>query len=159
MSRVLHQIRPEDLMKYGMIPEFVGRLPIVVTLDPLDEEALVKILTEPRNALVKQYAKLLELDGITLEFEEEALRIIAQQAIQRKSGARGLRSIIEDVMLDTMFELPVRNDVNKCVITADSVKEGAKPKLVEGEPRKRKPRTQRSIPDTEPNAQPEPSVS
>jgi ATP-dependent Clp protease ATP-binding subunit ClpX len=159
MNRILSQIRPEDLLKYGLIPEFVGRLPIVVTLDQLDEEALVKILTEPRNALVKQYVRLMELDGIALEFEEEALRVIAQQAILRKSGARGLRAIIEDVMLDTMFELPVRNDVSKCVITADAVKAGAKPKLVEGEPRKRKPRTQRTLPEPDAAAQPEPSVS
>lgn len=158
-SKILGQIRPEDLIKYGLIPEFVGRLPIVVTLDPLDEEALVKILTEPRNALVKQYVKLLELDGIALEFEDEALKEIAKQAITRKSGARGLRSIIEGVMLDTMFELPVRNDVSKCVITAEAVKAGDKPKLIEGEPRKRKPRTQRALADAEPSTQPEPSVS
>jgi ATP-dependent Clp protease ATP-binding subunit ClpX len=137
----------------------VGRLPIVVTLDQLDENALVKILTEPRNALVKQYARLMELDGVALEFEDEALRAIAQQAIHRKSGARGLRAIIEGVMLDTMFELPVRNDVSKCVITAASVREEGTPHLVEGEPRKRKPRTQRTIPEAEPAVQPEPSVS
>ena len=99
------------------------------------------------------------MDGIALEFEDEALKEIARQAITRKSGARGLRSIIEGVMLDTMFELPVRNDVSKCVITADAVKNGDKPQLVEGEPRKRKPRAQRTLAEAEPSTQPEPSVS
>ncbi len=159
LSRILSQIRPEDLIKFGLIPEFVGRLPIVVSLDQLDEEALVKILTEPRNALVKQYVRLLEMDGITLEFEKEALEGIAKQAILRKSGARGLRAIIEGVMLDTMFELPVRNDISRCIITAASVKGEEKPRLIEGEPRKRKPRTQRTTSEPETPIQPESSVS
>jgi len=126
---VLRQMRPEDLLKFGLIPEFVGRLPVTVTLDALDEEALVKILTEPRNALVKQYAKLLELDGIELAFEDDALKAIAAQAIARKSGARGLRAIIEGALLDTMFDLPGRKDVRKCVITKDVIEKGEKPKL------------------------------
>jgi len=130
IGAILKQIRPEDLLKFGLIPEFVGRLPVIVTLDRLDEEALVKILIEPRNALVKQYQKLMELDGVELEFEEESLKEIAQQAIQRKSGARGLRAIIEGVLLDIMFELPIRDDVRKCVVTAETVKGGKPPDLV-----------------------------
>jgi len=125
----LKEVRPEDLTKYGLIPEFVGRLPIVVTLDGLDENALVRILTEPKNALCKQYEALLDMDGIRLTFEEDAIREIARQAIERKCGARGLRAIIEDAMLDTMFELPGMKDVNECVITKDAVT-GGKPKLI-----------------------------
>ena len=131
----LKEVQPEDLTKYGLIPEFVGRLPVVVTLDGLDEDALVRILTEPKNALCRQYSKLLEMDGVQLSFEEEAIREIARKAIARKTGARGLRAIIEDIMLDTMFELPEMTDVNGCVIDADAVA-GAKPKLVNG-PRRR----------------------
>ena len=126
---VLRQMRPEDLLKFGLIPEFVGRLPVTVTLDALDEEALIRILTEPRNALVKQYQKLMDLDGIELSFEEDALKAIAAQAIARKSGARGLRAIIEDALLDTMFDLPGRKDVRKCVITKDVIEKGEKPRL------------------------------
>ena len=133
LTKVLKEIRPEDLIKFGLIPEFVGGLPIVVTLDQLDEDALVKILTEPRNALCKQYQKLLSLDGIELEFKDESLRAIARQAIERKSGARGLRAIIEGVMLDTMFDLPSRPDVTKCVITDKAVTGEEKPQLVLGE--------------------------
>ena len=126
---VLKEVRPEDLTKYGLIPEFVGRLPIVVTLDGLDEDALVRILTEPKNALCKQYQVLLDMDGIRLTFEEDAIRDIARQAIDRKCGARGLRAIIEDAMLDTMFELPGMPDVNECVITKEAVN-GGKPTLI-----------------------------
>ena len=127
----LKDVRPEDLTKFGLIPEFVGRLPILVTLDGLDEDALVRILTEPKNALCKQYEALLDMDGVKLTFEEDAVREIAKQAITRKCGARGLRAIIEDAMLDTMFELPGLADVNECVITKDSVT-GGKPKLITG---------------------------
>jgi ATP-dependent Clp protease ATP-binding subunit ClpX len=127
----LKDVRPEDLTKYGLIPEFVGRLPILVTLDGLDEDALVKILTEPKNALCKQYEALLDMDGVKLTFEEEAVREIAKQAITRKCGARGLRAIIEDAMLDTMFDLPGMTEINECVITRDSVT-GGKPKLIAG---------------------------
>ena len=127
----LKDVRPEDLTKYGLIPEFVGRLPILVTLDGLDEDALVKILTEPKNALCKQYEALLDMDGVKLTFEEDAVREIAKQAITRKCGARGLRAIIEDAMLDTMFDLPGMTDINECVITRDSVT-GGKPKLIAG---------------------------
>ena len=127
----LKDVRPEDLTKYGLIPEFVGRLPILVTLDGLDEDALVRILTEPKNALCKQYEALLDMDGVKLTFEEDAVREIAKQAITRKCGARGLRAIIEDAMLDTMFELPGQTEINECVITKDSVT-GGKPKLIAG---------------------------
>ncbi len=137
MGEILAQIRPEDLLKFGLIPEFVGRLPIIVTLENLDEDALVKILTEPKNALVKQYARLMELDGMELEFEPAALREIAHMAIERKSGARGLRAIMEKALLDTMFELPVREDIAKVVVTPQVVRDGAKPTLVPGVPQKR----------------------
>ncbi len=113
---MLKEIQPEDLLKYGLIPEFVGRLPVIVTLEELDEEALVKILTEPKNALVKQYKELFKMDGVELEFEEEALKAIAQKAIARKTGARGLRSIIEETLLDIMYEIPSRDNIEKCLI-------------------------------------------
>lgn len=129
----LNQVLPEDLLKYGLIPEFIGRLPVISTLDPLDEEALVKILTLPKNALVKQYQKLLQLDEVELEFEEKALVAIAKEAIQRKTGARGLRSIIESVMLDVMFELPSREDVKKCIITEDVILKKEAPILITAE--------------------------
>ncbi|MEG0767112.1 MAG: ATP-dependent Clp protease ATP-binding subunit ClpX, partial [Clostridia bacterium] len=132
IGEILAQIRPEDLLKFGLIPEFVGRLPIVVTLDKLDEEALVRILTEPRNALVRQFARLMEMDDVELEFQPEALRLIAQQAIERKSGARGLRAIVEQLLMDTMFDLPSRKDVRKCLITPETIG-GQPPKLVLGE--------------------------
>ena len=128
-ANALKQLRPEDLMKFGLIPEFVGRLPVVVTLDKLDEKALVRILTEPKNALVKQYAKLLELDGVELSFDEEALSAIAKLAMQQKSGARGLRAIIEHALLDTMLDLPGQKDVTACHVTRDVITEGAKPLL------------------------------
>ena len=129
VGETLREMRPEDLLKFGLIPEFVGRLPVTVTLDALDEEALIKILTEPRNALVKQYQKLVDLDGAALEFEPAALEAIARKAIERKSGARGLRAIIEDALLDTLFDLPGQDNVRKCVITKDVIENGAKPVL------------------------------
>ena len=116
-------------MKYGLIPEFVGRVPVIVTLDQLDEDALMQILTEPKNALCKQYVKLLDMDGIELTFEDEAVRAIAKMAIERRCGARGLRAIIENTMIDTMFELPSEEDVTACIITADAVNGKAKPIL------------------------------
>ena len=137
VGQVLSGIRPEDLLKFGLIPEFVGRLPILVTLDNLDEAALVRILTEPRNALVKQYKRLMEMDGVELEFDDEALKAIANKAIARKSGARGLRAIIEDALLDTMFELPVRGDVERVVVTESTIPEDAAPTLVPGEPKRK----------------------
>ncbi|HHW70107.1 MAG TPA: ATP-dependent Clp protease ATP-binding subunit ClpX [Clostridiales bacterium] len=130
LGEILAHVLPEDLLRYGLIPEFVGRLPIVATLDMLDEDALVKILTEPKNALIKQYQKLFELDGVTLEFEEEALKMIAKKAIERKTGARGLRSILESIMLNVMYDIPSRDDVEKCIVTKDTVLNNADPILI-----------------------------
>ena len=127
---LLAQLIPEDLLKFGLIPEFIGRLPVLASLEQLDVDALVQILTEPKNALAKQYQKMLELDNVELEFEEEALVEIAKLAIERKTGARGLRSIIESTMLDVMFELPSREDIKKCIITAETITEKAQPKLL-----------------------------
>ncbi|MFS0646399.1 ATP-dependent protease ATP-binding subunit ClpX [Siminovitchia sp. 179-K 8D1 HS] len=127
---LLSKVLPEDLLQFGLIPEFIGRLPVISSLEPLDEDTLVEILTKPKNALVKQYQKMLELDNVELEFEEQALREIAKKAIERKTGARGLRSIIESIMLDVMFDLPSREDIKKCIITRDSVLNDLPPKLV-----------------------------
>ena len=126
---VLKMIEPQDLLAFGLIPEFIGRLPLIVTLSPLDEEALVNILTKPRNALCRQYAKLLSMDGVQLEFTDDALNEIARKAMARKSGARGLRAIIEEIMTDTMFELPEKKGVTKCIITKDAVDRTAPPTL------------------------------
>ncbi|NLY08940.1 MAG: ATP-dependent Clp protease ATP-binding subunit ClpX, partial [Tissierellia bacterium] len=122
--------QPEDLLKFGLIPEFIGRLPVVVTLDELDEEALVKILTAPKNALVKQYVELLSLDGVELEFEEDALLALSRKAIKRKTGARGLRGIIEETMLEVMFEVPSREDIKKVIITKAAVENNQVPTMV-----------------------------
>ncbi len=130
VGEVLKDILPADLQKFGLIPEFVGRLPVIVTLEALDEAALVRILTEPKNALVKQYQKLMEIDGVTLEFKEAALASIATEAIRRNTGARGLRAIVEDIMLNVMYDLPSRNDVTKCVVTQDVVMKKEEPLLV-----------------------------
>ena len=127
---IMAQVQSEDLLKFGLIPEFIGRLPVVVALNQLDEEALKNILVQPRNALVKQYRKMLEMDHVELEFTDEALTAIARQALKRKSGARGLRAIIEGVMTDTMYELPSIDDVQKCIITEDAVMGKAKPTLI-----------------------------
>ncbi|WLD92274.1 ATP-dependent protease ATP-binding subunit ClpX [Alkalihalobacillus sp. AL-G] len=126
----LSKVLPEDLLRFGLIPEFIGRLPVTASLTPLDEEALVEILTKPKNALVKQYIKLLQLDGVELEFTEDALGEISKQAIERKTGARGLRSIIEGIMLDVMFDLPSREDIKKCIITSETVIDKVPPQLV-----------------------------
>jgi ATP-dependent Clp protease ATP-binding subunit ClpX len=129
-KELLSKVLPEDLLRFGLIPEFIGRLPVIASLEQLDEEALIEILTKPKNALVKQYQKMLELDDVDLEFEEEALSEIAKKAIERKTGARGLRSIIEGIMLDVMFDLPSRDDITKCVITKDTVLNNSTPKLL-----------------------------
>jgi ATP-dependent Clp protease ATP-binding subunit ClpX len=139
IGEVLKQIQPTDLIKYGLIPEFVGRVPVVASLNALDEESLIRILTEPRNALVKQFKKMFSLDGITLEFQPEALELIAKEAIDRKTGARGLRSIVENIMLDTMYELPSRDDIEKCLITKEAV-QGETPIYVAKEKRSGKKR-------------------
>ncbi|MFY9141081.1 MAG: ATP-dependent Clp protease ATP-binding subunit ClpX [Thermacetogeniaceae bacterium] len=140
IGKILSQIMPTDLLKYGLIPEFVGRVPIIVTLDALDEEALVKILTEPKNALVKQYQKLFELDGVALEFKDDALIAVAREAMRRKTGARGLRAILEDVMLNVMYDIPSRTDITKCVITKEVIEKKEEPILVT-EDRKKKSET------------------
>ncbi|USB34230.1 ATP-dependent protease ATP-binding subunit ClpX [Paenibacillus sp. YPG26] len=125
----LGMVLPEDLLKFGLIPEFVGRLPVISTLEPLDETTLVRILSEPKNALVKQYQKLLELDNVKLQFEPKALEAIAREAIKRNTGARGLRAIIEGIMLDVMYEVPSRDDITDCVITEKVVEEKVVPEL------------------------------
>lgn len=135
---ILKHIMPEDLLDYGMIPEFVGRVPIIVTLDALDDKALVRILTEPKNALVRQYQKFFELDGVKLEFEPDALTAIAEEAIRRKTGARGLRAIMEEVMLDVMYDTPSRNDVLKVQVTKDAVEKRDPPIVVLRERKGRK---------------------
>ena len=127
---LLSKVLPEDLLRFGLIPEFIGRLPVIASLEQLDEAALIQILTQPKNALVKQYKKMLELDDVDLEFEEDALTEIAKKAIERKTGARGLRSIIESIMLDVMFELPARDDIKKCIITKEAVLNNEPPKLI-----------------------------
>jgi len=129
IGEVLLEVEPEDLIKYGLIPEFVGRLPVVATLEELDEDALVQILTEPKNALTKQYARLFEMEGCDLEFREDALRAIARKAMERKTGARGLRTIMEKVLLDTMYDLPSMDDVSKVVIDK-SVIDGENPPYI-----------------------------
>ena len=129
-KELLSKVLPEDLLRFGLIPEFIGRLPVIASLEQLDEGALIEILTKPKNALVKQYQKMLEIDDVELEFETGALTEIAKKAIERKTGARGLRSIIEGIMLDVMFDLPSRNDITKCIITEETVLENREPKLI-----------------------------
>lgn len=129
-GELLKELLPEDLLKYGMIPEFIGRLPVMVTLEELDEKALIEILTKPKNALVKQYESLFGMDNVDLEFEDEALHLIAQKAIDRKSGARGLRGVIEESMLDIMYEIPSRDDIQKVVITKDTIENKDEPILI-----------------------------
>ena len=129
-EEVLKHVQPEDLMKYGLIPEIVGRLPVLVTLEELSKEALMDILTEPKNALIKQYSKLLEMDGVELVVEEDAIGAIADMAIARKTGARGLRGIMEKIMNNVMYELPSRKDVVKCIITRETVQDGREPVLI-----------------------------
>ena len=133
VSELLKQLEPQDFVKFGMIPEFIGRVPILVTLDLLDENALMRIITEPKNAMVKQYKKLLEFDGVELEFEDEAIREIAKQSAARKTGARGLRSIMEKTMLDTMFTIPSEEKAVKCIVTVAAVKGDEKPQIIYSE--------------------------
>lgn len=127
---VFAKVLPEDIMKFGIIPEFAGRMPVVVTLNPLDEAALVQILTEPRNALVKQYQRFLEMDGVDLEFEPGALTAIAEEALKRNAGARGLRSIIESTMRNVMYDVPSRDDVTKCIVTEATIRQHCEPQMI-----------------------------
>ncbi|MGA1233504.1 MAG: ATP-dependent Clp protease ATP-binding subunit ClpX [Lutimaribacter sp.] len=136
VGELFKQLEPEDLLKFGLIPEFVGRLPVIATLEDLDEEALVTILTQPKNALVKQYQRLFELEDVQLSFTDDALQSIAKRAIQRKTGARGLRSILEDILLDTMFELPGQSDVSEVVVNYEAVTAGAAPLLIYADAKK-----------------------
>ena len=136
VGELFKELEPEDLLKFGLIPEFVGRLPVIATLTDLDEAALVTILTEPKNALVKQYQRLFEIEGVKLTFTEDALKAIAARAIKRKTGARGLRSIMEDILLDTMFELPGLNSVEEVVVNEEAVNANGKPLLIYTESKK-----------------------
>jgi ATP-dependent Clp protease ATP-binding subunit ClpX len=128
-GKMMREVQAEDLLHFGLIPEFIGRLPVIATLEELDEEALVAILTEPKNALVKQYEKLFEFEDVALRFTEGALRAVARKALTQKSGARGLRAILENAMLDLMYELPSRDDVEECVVGEEVIEQGAKPVL------------------------------
>jgi ATP-dependent Clp protease ATP-binding subunit ClpX len=130
IGEVLHQVQPEDLIKYGLIPEFVGRLPVIATLDDLNKAVLVEILTRPKNAITKQYEKLFEFENVKLRFTSEVLNIISEMAMKRKSGARGLRAILEEIMLDIMYDLPARPNIEECIINEEVVTRGAKPILV-----------------------------
>mgnify|MGYP001821756665 FL=1 len=130
LGEILYDVEPEDLIKYGLIPEFVGRLPVVATLEELDEEALVKILTEPKNAITKQYTKLFDMEGCEIEFREDALRAVARKAMERKTGARGLRTILEQVLLDTMYDLPSLDNIHKVVVDESVIVGDAKPYMI-----------------------------
>ena len=136
VGEVFQDLEPEDLLKFGLIPEFVGRLPVLATLEDLDEEALVTILTKPKNALVKQYQRLFEMENVQLTFTDDALNAIAKKAIERKTGARGLRSILEDILLDTMFELPGLDSVTKVVVNEEAVMSDATPLMIHADAEK-----------------------
>jgi ATP-dependent Clp protease ATP-binding subunit ClpX len=129
-AQVLKHVMPEDLLRYGLIPEFIGRLPVISTLDPLDETALVKILQEPKNALTKQFQRVFALDGVDLHFDDDALQAIAQEAMRRSTGARALRTIIEETMLNIMYEIPSRKDIKKCIVTGETIRERKDPNLI-----------------------------
>ncbi|WP_295698628.1 AAA family ATPase, partial [Lapillicoccus sp.] len=143
LAESIHEVMPEDLMKFGLIPEFIGRLPVITTVSPLDREALVQILTEPRNALLKQYQKMFDIDGVELEFTTEAVEAVAEQALLRGIGARGLRAIIEEVLLPVMFDVPSEEDVAKVVITREVVLDNVNPTIVRRDAPPRAKRAQR----------------
>ncbi len=143
-AKIFREIVPHDIVKFGLIPELVGRLPVIVGLDALDEEALIKILTEPKNSLVKQYTKLIKMDGAELEFENEALHAVAKSAIERNTGARGLRSILEEVMTDVMYTLPSMKNVKKIIITKDAVLGNGKPKIIKERAKKIQSKNEKS---------------
>ena len=135
IGEIIKDVMPEDFVKFGLIPEFIGRVPIVVTLDGLDEEALIRILKEPKNALTRQYHKLFELDGVELEFQEEALEAVARKSLERRTGARGLRSIMEKSLMDLMYRTPSDKTIQKCILTKDAVEGTAEPEVIHGEQR------------------------
>jgi ATP-dependent Clp protease ATP-binding subunit ClpX len=130
VGELLTEVRSEDLLKFGLIPEFIGRLPVIATLDELDEAALVKILVEPKDAIIKQYKKLFALENVVLKFTDGALKAVASQSTERKSGARGLRSILENTMLEVMYDIPSQNNIKECVISEDVVLKKEKPILI-----------------------------
>jgi ATP-dependent Clp protease ATP-binding subunit ClpX len=142
-AELLAEVMPEDLLNFGLIPEFIGRLPVITTVSPLDRDALVSILTQPKNALVKQYQRMFEIDGVELEFSDDALEAVADQAILRGTGARGLRAIMEEVLLPVMFDVPSRDDVARVVVTAEVVLKNVNPTLVPREAPVRKQRERR----------------
>ena len=150
-TEIFKELLPQDLLKFGLIPEFIGRLPIIATLQDLDKEALLRILVEPKNSLIKQYQKLFEIDGVELIFEKEALEAIVDKAIERKTGARGLRSIIEDIMRDIMFDIPSNPKIEKCIVTKKTVLEKAEPEVVENdlkEEKKKQGKKKREMPES-----------
>lgn len=130
LGEIYKQVQPEDLLKYGLIPEFVGRLPVIATLDDLNEEALVKVLTEPKNALLKQYKTLFEMEDVKLTITDDALKAIAKKAIERKTGARGLRAIMEENLLDLMYDIPDKKDVTEIIIDAEVINNGSAPEYI-----------------------------
>ena len=148
---VFKELLPQDLLKYGLIPEFIGRLPIVATLQELDREALIEILKEPKNSLIKQYQKLFEIDGVELIFEEDALGAIVDKAIERKTGARGLRSIIEERMRDIMFDIPSNPNIEKCIITKQTILDNEAPDIVinTNKQKQQKGKKKRQVPENE----------
>jgi ATP-dependent Clp protease ATP-binding subunit ClpX len=129
-AALLREITPDDLMAYGLIPELVGRLPVAASVDPLSKEAMIAILTQPKNALVRQFTRMLDLDGVELTFTEDALEAIAEEAMGRKTGARGLRTIIEETLLDVMYEIPSRSDVVRCVVNGETIRRKTRPLLL-----------------------------
>lgn len=133
VGEILKEVMPEDFIKFGLIPEFIGRVPVVVTLDALDEQALIRILREPKNALTKQYHKLFELDGVELDFKEDALELVAKKSLERKTGARGLRAIMENSLMDLMYRTPSDNTIRKCIITKEAVEGTGEPEIIHGE--------------------------
>ena len=133
VGEVLKEVMPEDFIKFGLIPEFIGRVPVVVTLDSLDEEALIRILKEPKNSLTKQYDKLFELDGVQLEFQDEALETVARKSLERKTGARGLRAIMEHTLMDLMYKTPSDDTIRKCIVTKEAVEGTGEPEIIHGE--------------------------
>ena len=149
VSQMLEKLLPQDLVRYGLIPEFIGRLPVITTVQPLSREAYIDILSKPKNALLKQYKKLFELDGVKLEFDKDALEAIVDKAIERKTGARGLRAILEETMRDVMFEIPTNKNIVECVITRETVENGAEPKLTYNEVKKATRKTNKSVKEKE----------
>ncbi len=149
VGEVFKDVEPEDLHKYGLIPEFIGRLPVIATLENLDEDALVQILTEPKNALIKQYQKLFEMEDADLKFTDDALMAIAQKAVERKTGARGLRSIIEGLLLDAMFEVPDIDNISEVIVEEDTVNEGKNPTYKKSKTAKKKAKKESSLKEAE----------